>query len=69
MKPGEIEKGKLYSDGKSARVVICVYRSGTMYYASSTDNFMEDRCCTLKRFARWAKYPCVFELQVADETP
>lgn len=67
MNASKIKKGELYSDGKEARVVINLYGFNgerRTEYASSKDNFVKTRDCTMTSFARWAKYPCTFELQV-----
>ena len=62
MKQSEIKEGKMYSDGKTARVVLCIWLRTD--YASSVDNFRDSRQCAVRAFARWAKYECEVVLEV-----
>ncbi len=65
MKQSEIKEGKMYSDGKTARVVLTTWNLwGEFDYISSVDNFMARKWCTAARFARWAKFECQVVLEL-----
>jgi hypothetical protein len=69
MRPHQIKKGEMYSDGKEVRTVISVvnWHGRRLGYASSVDNFVRERFTELGSFAHWAKFPCELSLELEGD--
>ena len=63
MKQSEIKEGKMYSDGKTARVLLRMFWD-EVSYVTSRGNFTWEKRCTPAAFARWAKFECTVVLEL-----